>query len=105
MLSAKLRKCVDNLQLNLQGLTVLTEAASGPYVVTPVLAALAGARVMAYSRTTRYGTREEVFEATRQLAAEAGVEVELIQAITADHVAAADIITNSGHLRPLSREM
>lgn len=105
MLSAKLRKCVESLQLNLQGLTVLTEAASGPYVVTPVLAALAGARVMAYSRTTRYGTREEVFEATSQLAAEAGVEVELIPEITAEHVAAADIVTNSGHLRPLNREM
>lgn len=104
MLAAKLKKRVRELNLRLDGLTVLTEAASGPYVVTPVLAALAGAKVFAYSRTTRYGTVEEVFAATRQLAKEAGVEVELIENITPEIVAAADIITNSGHLRPLDRE-
>lgn len=104
MLAAKLKKRVKELDLRLSGLTVLTEAASGPYVVTPVLAALAGARVFAYSRTTRYGTVEQVFEATRQLAAEAGVEVNLITEITPEIVASADIITNSGHLRPLDRE-
>lgn len=104
MLAAKLKKRVKELDLRLSGLTVLTEAASGPYVVTPVLAALAGARVFANSRTTRYGTVEQVFEATRQLAAEAGVEVNLITEITPEIVASADIITNSGHLRPLDRE-
>lgn len=104
MLAAKLKKRVKELDLRLSGLTVLTEAASGPYVVTPVLAALAGARVFAYSRTTRYGTVEQVFGATRQLAAEAGVEVNLITEITPEIVASADIITNSGHLRPLDRE-
>jgi hypothetical protein len=104
MLAAKLKKRAKELDLRLSGLTVLTEAASGPYVVTPVLAALAGARVFAYSRTTRYGTVEQVFEATRQLAAEAGVEVNLITEITPEIVASADIITNSGHLRPLDRE-
>ncbi|MBP7557257.1 MAG: hypothetical protein KA821_13365 [Chitinophagaceae bacterium] len=104
MLARKLKERVEALKLNLQGKTVLTEAASGPYVVTPVLAALAGARVFAYSRTTRYGTVEEVFESTRKLAAEAGVEINLITEITPEIVAEADIITNSGHLRPLNRE-
>ncbi|MBN8863491.1 MAG: hypothetical protein J0H92_08975 [Sphingobacteriales bacterium] len=104
MLARKLKERVEALKLNLQGKTVLTEAASGPYVVTPVLAALAGARVFAYSRTTRYGTVEEVFESTRKLADEAGVEINLITEITPEIVAEADIITNSGHLRPLNRE-
>ena len=104
MLAAKLKKRVEELNLRLDGLTVLTEAASGPYVVTPVLAALAGARVYAYSRSTRYGTVEQVFAATRQLAEEAGVQVNLIEEITPNIIAAADIITNSGHLRPLNRE-
>jgi len=104
MLARKLKERVEALSLDLRGKTVLTEAASGPYVVTPVLAALAGARVFAYSRTTRYGTAEQVFEATRKLAAEAGVEVNLITDITPEIIAVADIITNSGHLRPLNRE-
>ena len=45
MLARKLKERVEALKLNVQGETVLTEAASGPYVVTPVRAALAGARL------------------------------------------------------------
>ena len=56
MLIDKLFKRVEALGLNLQGKTVLTEAASGAYVVTPLLAAIAGAKVYAFTRTTKYGT-------------------------------------------------
>src|SRR5690606_1365873 len=50
-----MRAAIARCRLDLSGLTVLTEAASGAYVVTPVLAALAGAaRVIAVTRTTRY---------------------------------------------------
>src|SRR5262249_30675931 len=59
-------------RLRLERRTVLTEAASGAYVVTPVLAALAGARVQAFTRTTPYGTFDEVVAATRALAERAG---------------------------------
>ena len=60
-------------KLRLEGRSVITEAASGAYVVTPVLAALAGARVQAFTRGSRFGTFEEVVGATRDLAARAGV--------------------------------
>ena len=53
MLIDKLFKRVEALDLNLKGKTVLTEAASGAYVVTPLLAAIAGAKVYAFTRTTR----------------------------------------------------
>ena len=53
--------------LDLKGKTVLTEAASGAYVVTPLLAAIAGAKVYAFTRTTRYGTVDEIFANTRKL--------------------------------------
>ncbi len=62
MLINKLRKRVQALDLNLKGKIVLTEAATGAYVVTPILAALAGAKVYAFSKTTCYGTVEEVFD-------------------------------------------
>lgn len=107
MLADKLIKRVKALDLDLKGKTVLTEAASGPYVVTPVLAALAGARVFAFTKTTRYGTVEEIFANTRQLAQEcAGFDLDItyIDTLTPGIIAQADIITNSGHLRPLSKE-
>jgi hypothetical protein len=107
MLINKLVKRVKALDLNLKGKTVLTEAASGPYVVTPVLAALAGAKVFAYSKTTRYGTIEEIFANTRKLMEEykgGTLDITFIDTITPEIIAQADIITNSGHLRPLNEE-
>lgn len=103
MLARKLKERVEALRLDLRGKTVLTEAASGPYVVTPVLAALAGARVYAFSKDTRYGTREEVFANTRRLLQECGADAQLVDAVTPEIIAAADVITNAGHLRPLDK--
>jgi len=103
MLARKLKERVEALQLDLRGKTVLTEAASGPYVVTPVLAALAGANVYAFSKDTRYGTREEVFANTRRLLQQCGVDASLVDTVTPEIIAAADVITNAGHLRPLDR--
>lgn len=104
----KLLQRVDALELDLRGRTVLTEAASGAYVVTPVLAALAGARVFAYSKTTRYGTVEEVFANTRRLmetCTTRTLDVQLIDQLTPEVITQADVITNSGHLRPLDRQL
>ena len=107
MLADKLIKRVKALGLDLKGKTVLTEAASGPYVVTPVLAALAGAKVFAFSRTTRYGTTEEIFENTRKLMRDCegyDLDITFIDTLTPEVIAQADVITNSGHLRPLSAD-
>lgn len=104
----KLERQVEALQLNLKGRTIITEAASGAYIVTPVLAALAGAKVFAFSRTTRYGTTREVFDATRELASDFKkfpLDLELVENLTPEIISKADMITNSGHLRPLNKEM
>jgi hypothetical protein len=95
---------VDQCALDLDGAAVLTEAATGAYVVTPVIAALAGAgSVDAVTRASRYGSVEQVVAATEELAAAAGVTgaIRIHTQITAELVGAADIVTNSGHLRPL----
>ena len=68
MLIDKLARQVRALELDLRGKTVLTEAASGAYIVTPILAAIAGAKVFAFSKTTRYGKVEEIFSNTSALA-------------------------------------
>ncbi len=104
LMHAAIARC----RLNLSGTVVLTEAASGAYVVTPILAAMAGADlVYAISRTTKYGTIEEISANTQRLAKLAGVEprLKIITQKTREIVNQADIITNSGHVRPIDAEM
>ncbi len=107
MLIDKLYERVDALNLNLNNRTVLTEAASGAYVVTSLLAAIAGAKVYAFARSTRYGTVEEVFANTRKLANQCRtkLDITLIDELTPEIIAQADVITNSGHLRPLNEQI
>jgi hypothetical protein len=94
---------VGSCRLSLADLTVLTEAASGAYMVTPVLAALAGARVLALACANAYATAGEIRDCTMELAELAGVSgrIQLIQDKSPDHVGAADIVTNSGQVRPI----
>jgi hypothetical protein len=97
---------IQHCKLDLSGSVVLTEAAAAAYVVTPVVAAMAGAsRVYAFTRTTRYGSAEEVTAQTEELATQAGVQdrLTIIVKKTPDVLAQADIVTNSGHLRPIDR--
>lgn len=98
---------VERCGLDFSGLTVVTEAATGAYVVTPVLAALAGAdRVVAVGRDSRYGSFDEVKAQTEHLAVLAGVggRIELVNGKSRQVIAAGDVVTNSGHLRSLDRE-
>jgi hypothetical protein len=103
-LGALMEAAVERCRLELSGAVVLTEAASGPYVVTPLLAAMAGAeRVFALARTTRYGSIEEVTSQTCELAKLLGLRsrIEIVAEKSDDVLSRADIVTNSGHLRPL----
>jgi hypothetical protein len=101
------RRAVAACDLDLDDATVLTEAATGAYVVTPVIAALGGAsRVFALSRATRYGSVADVTDATFDLATRAGVadRIEIVTEKTQALLSSVDIVTNSGHLRPLDSE-
>jgi hypothetical protein len=99
-------EAVERLALDLRGLKVLTEAATGAYVVTPVIAAAAGAEVIAFTRASRHGTVGEVREQTSLLAEEFGIatQVQVVDEIPATAIEHADIVTNSGHLRPLDAD-
>lgn len=99
-----MREAVARCRLDLRGTVVLTEAATGAYAVTPVLAALAGAaRVVAVTRATAYGTVAEVTAATEALAAAAGVSgrIRVGTEKRPELFGAADVVTNSGHVRPI----
>ncbi len=102
-----MREAIERCRLTLAGSTVLTEAASGAYVVTPIMAALAGAEhVYAIARTTRYGSADDIKDETLTLARRVGVDsrIEVVAHKSYEQVSQADIITNSGHVRPLDRE-
>ncbi len=103
----KIDDAVNRLNLDLSGKVVLTEAATGAYIVTPVIAALAGAEVYAFTKDTRYGTVAEVRKQTNELIdlfKDKKLSVTVIDKLTPEIIAKADIITNSGHLRPLNSE-
>lgn len=107
MLIDKLSQIVKNLDLNLKNKTVITEAASGPYVVTAILAAIAGAKVYAFSRDSSYGTVDQSFDQTRKVMQECDfmdLDIQLIEKLKPNIIAQADLITNSGYLRPLDKE-
>lgn len=102
-----MRRRIAALGLDLTGMTVVTEAATGVYACTAPIAAMAGARVHAVARDTRsYGTFEDAARATLALAAAAGVADRITVSRTLDQrtLASCDILTNSGHLRPISAE-
>jgi hypothetical protein len=103
-LVALMRATVRRLELDLAGRAVVTEAATGAYAVTPVLAALAGARqVRALARDGFHGTADDAVAYTHALAASAGVghRIGFVASKPEAGLAEADIVTNSGHLRPL----
>jgi hypothetical protein len=102
-----MKAAIGRLDLELAGRTVLTEAATGAYAVTPVLAALAGANVFALANTTRYGSADEIEKATLSLAHLAGVgdRIEFIYEKIPAILGRIDIATNSGQVRPIDKTM
>jgi hypothetical protein len=99
-----IRRTINFLELDLSGLTVLTEAASGPYAVTPVIAALAGAaRVLALTQESSYATVQSVIAQTQALETLCQLQdrVEIHSRRSLDLFAEADIVTNLGFVRPI----
>ena len=98
---------IDRCGLDLSGLTVLTEAASGAYAITPVLAAMAGADVYALAAGTVYASSEEIRKLTVELARIGAVRdrIQLVYQKDPAFIGAADIVTNSGQVRPIDADM
>jgi len=97
-------QAISTFSLNLQGLSVLTEAATGYYMLTPLIAAMAGAvRVYALTRDSRFGKAEDVYNLTMNMAAEWNVDnkIEIFTDRDDERVGKADIVTNLGFVRPL----
>lgn len=101
------RRAISRFSLNLTGLSVLTEAATGYYMLTPLIAALAGARtVYALTKSSRFGSVEDVRMGTMRMAEPWGVDdcIEILTRRDDNRVGSADIVTNLGFVRPLNRD-
>lgn len=104
--SKLIRRAIVDFDLALDGLTVLTEAASGPFVTTPLIAALAGAeKVGALTRNSRYGSAREVAALTVRLAErlEIADRIEILTSRDDALIGRSDVVTNLGFVRPLDR--
>lgn len=108
---ARCRKLIDEaintFSLNLRGNIVLTEAATGYYVLTPMIAALSGADyVYALTKDSRYGNADKVKDETMALALTWGVKdkIEVLFSRDDHRIKQADIVTNLGFVRPLDSE-
>lgn len=102
------KECVEQLKLNLSGLVVLTEAASGNYIYTPLIAAMANARkVIAVARDSRYGKAKDITENTYLLAEYFDIEkkrIQTVESLTPQMIGEADVVTNLGFVRPINKE-
>lgn len=99
---------IQRHKLDLSGLTVLTEAASGSYLYTPIMAAMAGAeKVIAVAADSRYAKAADVIENTMLAAREVGVEkrIEIVRDKSQIDYGSLDIITNSGFVRPITKDI
>jgi len=99
---------IQKMALTLDGLTIYTEAANGAYLLSPILAATAGAsKVYTQTRDSRFGKADKVILDTLKLAEDFGVanRIEITVNRRFDWLAESDIITNSGFVRPINREL
>ncbi|MCP3678302.1 MAG: hypothetical protein GY721_12140 [Deltaproteobacteria bacterium] len=99
---------IDSNDLNLDGLTLFTEAASGYYLFTSLMASLAKAKmVYAFTKDSKWGSASDIEKKTYDLAREWNCSgaIEVITAKTPELIGESDIIMNTGFVRPIDSEM
>lgn len=99
------RRAVDVMAIDLAGMRVLTEAATGPFATTAVIAALAGADVRAVTRDSRWGPGQAAIDQVCALAEQCGVaeRIKFSMAPPSTVASDCDLVTNLGFLRPIDQ--
>ena len=96
------------MALDLSGLTVYTEAATGSFASTAALAVAGGAEtVYAFADDSSYGTVKEAHEHTKSLVSAVGSTepLALLSEKRPEEIGEADVITNTGFVRPIDETM
>jgi len=103
-----MRSVISDLELDLTDITVLTEAASGPFAVTPLIAGLSGSpHVVAIAKDSPHGSALEVIKYIREWAIELGVEdrIEFSTKPCQSFGHSINIVTNLGFVRPINAQL
>lgn len=102
----KIQEIVEDLDLNLSGFNVLTEVGSDMYRYTPIIAQIAGAnKVMSWTRDSIHGKAKKIINDCKKIESQIigyNNKIDFFEGeLNIKHLSSADIITNSGFLRPL----
>lgn len=102
-------EAIDLLRLDLSGLIIVTEAGSGPFLFTPVIAAKANAKkIFVCSNDSAYGKAEDICNKCKEILQMLKLKSEvrfIINQRPFEEVKEADIITNSANIRPLDQQL
>ena len=101
-----MNEAIERMGLNLRGLTVLTEAASDSYICTSLLAASAGAKVIAVTKSSHFGSSKDIILYGADMAKDFGVEssIKFTDSSPLNFAAKADLVTNLGFVRPINAD-
>lgn len=107
MIEKKIISSIKKFHLSLKNKIVLTEGATGNYRVTPVIAALAGAKVYAVAKDSGYGSSKEAMRQIYCLAGKMNVraKITIVENINGIDLSKVDVLTNTGFLRPISSSL
>ena len=98
--------CIERFSLNLEGMVVFTEAATGSFQWTPIIALLAGAsKVIAIVKDSAYGSVESIISQTNTLVKKLGCDSRLELVTDYSLINQTDIITNLGFVRPINASL
>lgn len=100
---------INKLSLDLEGSSVLTEVGSGFFIFTPVIAKLANAKkIFVVVNDTAYGKGQDIINELKEIFKVWNIDDSnvsfSINSVPEHFLQEADIITNSGHLRPLNED-
>lgn len=104
----QIEHAIDTFDLDLTGMAVLTEAASGSFVVTPLIAALAGSEhVIAVTKDSAYGRAEDIRSYTESWASAFGVAPSVVvsEQPSWTHAPDVNVVTNLGFVRPIDARL
>ena len=102
---------IENLNLDLSNLNILTECASNAYAFTPIISCLAGAKsVIVVGSDTRYGKYEDNKSNIIKICNMSGLDISKLIFVRRNKLdkidlSNIDIITNSGQLRPITESL
>lgn len=98
---------IKKIRLDLSGLKILTEAATGNWIYTPFIAALANAScVICVTKDSKYGKAKDIVDNFNKLTKYFDVEnkINIYKKLSKNIIQKADVVTNSGLLRPIDKK-